>query len=620
MPGLNLIDDEERTPGIATSSGLNLAQSSSPGIGLDQAEMRREIARGESASQSGAAGETVTVPKRDWFKALTIAGLALRDIGSSLQGKPTNFLLEAMMKEEETGLKQAASQREEKRLGLAERQTKLAETSALRAERTQFLNELITFAPRLYTGTDENRLKAIGAFEQAGAKFDLVPLVKAVTGSPDMARFTGQYAPLLQKYGTEGLILTLNEMVAKGQRAEAMKFLEDQMKPFAMQEAREAVRTAVTNLTEGGTPPNYDEVLKSVKGQNPLYTRLIEQNPDFYSGEFALRGIKTPKIAEIGAEAKAREGAKAPEITPEKMLVKLAQDKFPGDPEKQRTFIIQEQAKAEQIKQEALLPGRVEVARQTGAAVEAEKETIRLGRKVPGDIQSLLGLQRGMTVRDAEAMGIKIPEGTELQKLKELKSFIQQGHSSITELDTLVAKTPEAFGATGRATALLTGLQGQAENVARLSGIRVDASLDPKDYAGTFREIGITSARMQSNIIALVFPLAVAAQGGVAGGGRLSDKDVEFQIRRIGANVQDPVMFRAVLADLQRNLDQSWRTAVETMTGRAPEGMSSEGTKISSTPQEIEAMPLAGLKSLNPKLLNAEQRKALDRALTRHGF
>lgn len=300
MPGWRQLLDEEpgATLPIATSSNLL------PDSG--QSDLPREVARG--TSMGGNTGETVTVPKTDWARALKIAGLALRDIGSSLRGQPTNFLMEQMLAEEGLNLRQQESARAERQVGLQERGVALQERHGVTQERAQFLNELLTITPRLFTVSDEKtRLKAIGALEQRASQFGLQPLVRGLTGDAKVAKLAGEYAPLLQKYGTEGLGIAANQLFAKGDAAGAIKLIEGQLKPAAMQEARDSVRNIITNLTEGDKRPSYADVLTAVRANSPLSARVIEQNPDFYSGEFALRGIRTPKVAEIGAEAAAKE-------------------------------------------------------------------------------------------------------------------------------------------------------------------------------------------------------------------------------------------------------------------------------------------------------------------------
>jgi hypothetical protein len=102
----------------------------------------------------------------------------------------------------------------------------------------------------------------------------------------------------------------------------------------------------------------------------------------------------------------------------------------------------------------------------------------------------------------------------------------------------------------------------------------------------------------------------------------LSDKDIELQITRIGAQAQDPVAFRAVLADVERSLTGSFQRTIDTATGMSSAAPTpGPAARTGLTPAQIEGMTGSQLKAanINIQALDADQRKALDRALKRLG-
>ncbi|HAM57922.1 MAG TPA: hypothetical protein DCQ64_21925 [Candidatus Rokubacteria bacterium] len=321
--------------------------------GLDETIGTLPVGRGATlptgagaAQPQGNAGETVTVPKTDWVRALMVAGLALKDMGSAMGGKPTNFLMEHMMAEEGIAERKAAGQRAERADKRSEEQLGLQKKQVASQERAQFLNELLTIAPRLYTASDEDRNKSIGALEQRASEFGLQPIVRGLTGDAKIAKLAGEYAPLLTKYGTEGLGLVANQLFAKGDSAGALKLIEDHMKPFALQEALTSMRNVITNLSEGDKRPSYGAVLDAVRANSPLYARTIVQNSEFFNGVFALSGIKTPKVAEVGAEAGATR--ETPTETAERAkLVEFAK----LDPKIQARLLEQKRSETEMIEE-----------------------------------------------------------------------------------------------------------------------------------------------------------------------------------------------------------------------------------------------------------------------------
>lgn len=504
-----------------------------------------------------------------------------------------------------------------------------------------FLGGLKTLGESSLAGDSDQMELAIKGLER-GAEEGGIPwaktLVRPMLARPDVATIFPDLVRFIRQPAAQVIGLRLPQLLKEGKAETALwAAAAPEIQAQVDQRVGQVVAALKARPEFKDGPIPFDLVADLAAQGNRvlgdyLYNRLPKDVADTigparqsFLNRLAAQGVALPSTAAKAAEAEATAGAtKRAGLAPDIVAGEAAAAAEKKGAEKRAELapdIVAGEVAAKAAEQKALLPGRIEVARQQGAAAEEVKETIRRGRSIPADAAALIGLPKGTTVGQAEDQGVKIPDVKELAGLKTLKNFVTEGLDTIRTLDSLIAQAPTTIGTSGRIVTLLTGLRAQTENFARLSGVTVDASLHPRDYAGTFRELGITGARIQGQVIALAFPLAVAAQGG---GGRLSDKDVEFQIRRIGAQTQDPVAFRAVLADVEQSLASSFERAIATATGvtplnpRARPGRSAAGKPPPSA--DIERMSLAELRRLPLQSLDADQRKALDRALRRLGF
>lgn len=380
-----IVDPEETIAQLPVGRGATLPT----GAGELQPDLARETTRGESMRGNLAEAAPGFFARLQGGDPKTLKGVAamlfaLSDAADrlTLRGQERgggNRAMDFLMQTEKLDLARSAETRAQKGEERAERQVSLQERGGElekqrveMADRAQFLNELLTIAPRLFAASDEDRFKAVGALEQRAAQFGLQPIVRGLTGDANIAKLAGQYAPLLTKYGSVGLGLAVNQLFAKGDAAGALKLVEEQLKPYAMVEARDSVRTTITNLSDGDKRPSYSDVLASVRGHNPLYARVIEQNPDFYSGEFALRGVKTPKISE--KEAEARAGRETPKELKEGTKAKTA-----GELEaKQEAGVIEGKTLVERI-QELRSTGKPEDKQRAEALLKTERELREAG-------------------------------------------------------------------------------------------------------------------------------------------------------------------------------------------------------------------------------------------------
>lgn len=114
----------------------------------------------------------------------------------------------------------------------------------------------------------------------------------------------------------------------------------------------------------------------------------------------------------------------------------------------------------------------------------------------------------------------------------------------------------------------------------------MDASLYAKEIESSFGVAGAKNAALRSNIIDLAYTLARAKDPG----GRLSDKDVKFQIERIASH-GDPKQLSAVLdeveADLVRSFDIRASIFDKTRVGAYKTNSKTSKTKLQSLEAEI---------------------------------
>ena len=272
--------------------------------------------------------------------------------------------------------------------------------------------------------------------------------------------------------------------------------------------------------------------------------------------------------------------------------------------------------------QKALQPGKIELETEAGKAGALEEEKIRLGRKISPEVRNILSLPPSIvTQADAENANIAIPEpnSPEMRELKAGKSFAQQAIRTSDIIQDLVRVKPEALGFSGAVASSVNSLVAQTQNFARIAGIPVNASLNPKDYQDTFKDIGITNARLQSQIIGLAF--AAAAASGQTGRG-ISDRDIELFLRKIGGSTQDPVALMAVLEDFKEDVDFRFRSQVSAVLGREPPPLLKRDQidPKSLTSDRILSMTANELIQVNVKDLDAKQLKSLDEALKKLGL
>lgn len=331
MPGFDLLNANEDA---RNRRGLDLAPpATSSGIIDDSA---REVARGESLRNN--AGETVTVPKADWVKALRIAGLALRDVGSSLQGRPTNFLLDAMMQEEQAGIRQQESGRAERRLSLDEQrgkreeqlfplQQKAAQAQVTAAQMGNLKSGIDAFdllSRRSADGTPEQKQAALNEalkIHRGLGLEDIVPetMVRNLMNRPDLLASLTKYKPYLDQM-PPGVLAIIRQ--AKVDDPKELKGLFETLDHLVGRQAEMDALTTATRaigaLKAGGkTGPFTSADLQMAFLDKPFAFEKLESDavagrlaPDYVPGKTMLKaqeaGAVRPSPATLGQEEEAK--------------------------------------------------------------------------------------------------------------------------------------------------------------------------------------------------------------------------------------------------------------------------------------------------------------------------
>lgn len=152
------------------------------------------------------------------------------------------------------------------------------------------------------------------------------------------------------------------------------------------------------------------------------------------------------------------------------------------------------------------------------------------------------------TVQAASASGLPGSDKTELRKVRDDTFAARTGASQVLgivgELGALSLdpNAPLALGNIGKATAFISGIRAQAQAAFQQKGIVIETTLDPANFQSDLQRLGAQSAIAQSAIIDLAFAIATAREGG-----RLTDQDITRALQTMGANQNDPAIFRATL-------------------------------------------------------------------------
>lgn len=317
MPGFNLQDLLQQRAEESDTARLPIATSSNllPDTAGAQPEPAQQAT--PSVAAAGNTGETVTVPKTDWLRALQVAGLALRDVGSSLQGKPTNFLMEQLLSEQNLAQRKAAGQR-------AERTTKLAEDTAARTAAVQQFTVEGALMDRAYkmAGTIDPTLDNV---ESAVRQLVASGKKAGIDVDPTLIRGMFTYRDVISKNLPPELLPYIpadpdvkREMQVAERKGEAeVDRLTKRLSAIALgrafASAQGKLAAALPNLHQkyGDTPIPLKDFLDSPFLDAGEKKSLLD-HPDADKLLAALN-VESGNLAKVRLEARAKEAAKRPE-------------------------------------------------------------------------------------------------------------------------------------------------------------------------------------------------------------------------------------------------------------------------------------------------------------------
>lgn len=247
-------------------------------------------------------------------------------------------------------------------------------------------------------------------------------------------------------------------------------------------------------------------------------------------------------------------------------------------------------------RQEGLSPAQfeqqLELSKQKGSAALLGKEEAELQTQIPGDVKNILGISGNMTVGEGLNQGITVPDSTIRRELVQSRSQAKQAFGIIENIQKTVSEKPEAIGVSGDLSKLLNGLSIQSRNVLRAAGIPIESDLDINSpvIQGTLRDLGITNEVLKSQFFALA--IAAASARGLGTGRALSDQDLVFMMRSIGASAQDPKAMITVLERVKKEIDTGFRDRVEGSTGRRPPSLLGGGSLGTGTDADFVYDPV----------------------------
>jgi len=142
-------------------------------------------------------------------------------------------------------------------------------------------------------------------------------------------------------------------------------------------------------------------------------------------------------------------------------------------------------------------------------------------------------------------------------------------NQSVADLQKMLADSPDLNTMTAQVAGVINGLKAEVMAFSRALGADINTDvLDISQHEETFSELGITNARAKSALVNLAYSVAQANNPD----GRISGPDFKFALQEIGAGASDPVTFSAILGDVARRSERSFRNRWQASTGRAFEG------------------------------------------------
>lgn len=203
-------------------------------------------------------------------------------------------------------------------------------------------------------------------------------------------------------------------------------------------------------------------------------------------------------------------------------------------------------------------------------------ETITLNEADPRD-QRLLREKRDVLIpaptrQETGAPGAFAATKKEIETLRESEIATRNAIDTANDIIMRIEENPEAFSAVGKFATFATGLSNELKVAAEQLGVDIpDEVARAENYADTFEELGIKSAREQGLLVDL--SLAYASAIGLGKGRELSENDVTRAMKRIGADaLGTPEMRKTVISDIQRVLARNYKNRYKVIAGKDFEG------------------------------------------------
>ena len=192
---------------------------------------------------------------------------------------------------------------------------------------------------------------------------------------------------------------------------------------------------------------------------------------------------------------------------------------------------------------------------------EAVDMTAPDARQKVDDVISRGGVKVGFTAQSDDPGVFSELSNKEVRDFREAEIGTRTALSEITRVREQMLEGT-LTGLAGTVVRELSNAAGSLIQLSRAAGFDDLPLLNPEAYS--FESVGGAgqSAALKSNMVNLAYMLARAADPG----GRLSDKDVQLQIDRLGGNVGDQSQMAAALAEVERSVKAAFRARHETLS------------------------------------------------------
>lgn len=211
---------------------------------------------------------------------------------------------------------------------------------------------------------------------------------------------------------------------------------------------------------------------------------------------------------------------------------------------------------------------------------------------IPASVSRSLGLSPTMTRGEARAKGITIPDDATNTKLDTQRAAVESFVRQVDQVRGLVKKGGAAALSDPATLAdWATNAKGKIQGFAQLFKVDTkEASSDPDKYESTFREMGVTAARVKAGLVSLGTTLAIANNPD----GRISDNDVRIGMKQAASDAADPKKFDRLMRDTVGRTEDRYSDQVKNVVGQRPippHIPTAERRYLDMTKAQIQAMP-----------------------------